>query len=181
MTRQEVEAWGLVGAGAVIIVLLLLDYAPISGPVQKVELTEVPPGAPNQYTIEVNPSPNTPLPPWQAVFPPIPSPTYNLLVSQPCSCSCDEVSQEQGAAFAAQVDALNQQLSSGTIADEAAYFSETPYQNLFATNATQIGAFNAAVGLPAPIVTNNVASPGSASLPGGGEISYTFESASPWG
>lgn len=180
MTRQEVEAWGLVGAGAVIIVLLLLDYAPMQ-PAQNVSITEAPAGPPNQYSIEVKPPIGTPLPPWQIVFPPIPTPEFNLIVAQPCSCSCSEVTEIQGQQFAAQVDALNQMFKNETISNEAAYFSEMPYQNLFATNATGIAAFTSAVGLPNPIPTQNVTTPGNTPLVGGGDLSYTFASANPFG
>lgn len=180
MTRQEVEAWGLVGAGAVIIVLLLLDYAPISQ-APNVSITEAAPAQPNQYVIDVKPPGNQPLPPWQIVFPPLPIPEFNIQVFQPCTCSCDALTEEQGAAFAAQVDQLNAMLKNEAVNNAAAYFSGVPYSDLFATNATGIAAFTSGVGLPNPIDTQNVTIPGGASLPGGGSIDYTFESANPFG
>lgn len=179
MKRQEVEAWGLVGAGAVIIVLLLLDYAPIIQPAASI--TEAAPEPINQYNINVAANPNQPLPPWQIVFPPLPTPEFNLTIAQPCTCSCEALTVEQGQAFAAQIDALNQMLKSEAINNEATYFSETPYQDLFATNATGIGQLTAGVGLPAPIVTQNVTSPGMQDLLGGGSLSYTFDTANPYG
>jgi len=176
MTRSEVEAWGLVGAGAVIIILLLLDYSPIL-PAQNVSITEAAPPPPNAYTFNIQPPTNQPLPPWQAVFPPLPTPEFNILVSNPCSCSCDEVSEIQGENFAGQVAALNQMLKDGAINNAASYFSSIPYSDVFATNATGIAALTANVGLPNPIVTNNVTTPGETSLPGGGSLSYTFDGA----
>lgn len=179
MTRQEVEAWGLVGAGAVIIVLLLLDYAHVSPP--NVSITEAAPPPAEQFNINIPAVPNQPLPPWQIVFPPLPTPEFNITIAQPCTCSCEALTEEQGAAFAAQVDQLNAMLKSEAINNASTYFSDTPYQDLFATNATGIGQFAAGVGLPAPIFTQDVTTPGGASLPGGGSISYTFDQANPYG
>lgn len=184
MNRSELEAWGLVGAGAVIITLLLLDYSPMTA-APAGTITVSPVQTPNPQGTVTVPADNvggTPLPPWQTNYPGVTNPTIDLtILSGPqcgCGCSGQQVVQEQD--LSASINTLNQQLASNTLANEAAYFAGVPDDSLFATNATGIGAFTTAVGLPAPMLSQNVTAPASYSLGNCGSLGYSFQGANPW-
>lgn len=179
MTRQELEAWGLVGAGAIIIVLLLLEYPGAAAPQQVVQET-INPGPAGNYPINVHID-NTPLPPWSINFPPLGNETINLLFAPPCSCACEGAETISTENLSGSIDALNEMLKNGTINSAQSYFAGIPYQDLFATNATGIAAFTTGVGLPVPINTQPVVTPASTDLVGGGSLSYSYQTANPFG
>lgn len=181
MTKSETEAWGLVAFGAVIIVLLLLPWSTVVNNTN-VTLTPVNTDQPQQgVVVPVQVSGGEPIQNTY-VFPNLGNPNINLtiLTGNPCACGCEGQQQIQEVNLTSQIDTLNQQLQSNTIANEASYFAGLPEDDLFATNATGIGAFTSDVGLPNPILPANVTTPATQALVGGGSLSYTFVGASPY-
>lgn len=153
VARETQQAWGLVGFAGIVIILLLLDFGgdssfnvvePSTGSVSW------PPFDPATFEITSVPAGGFP---FYLDLPPLPGPnSYQILAGSPCACSgCGGSRTINGLDLSQQIASLNSSLENQTINTVTQYFAGLPEDDLFATNNSQVGQFNANVGLPAPI------------------------------
>jgi len=149
MSKEERNAWILTGFGAVIIILLLLDWGNTTNVVEPdtggvswpnfdpitLQLTSVPPGG---YPFYYTPGPTSS------------GDTYTYQAGSPCGCGCSGASEVAAADFSAQISQLNSSIQNATIGAVKSFFSGLPGADYWTTNNTQIDVFNGLVGLPAP-------------------------------
>lgn len=151
-SKASQQAWALVGFALVIIILLLLDWGnnenviePSTGGVSW------PPFDPVTYDITTVPPGGFPF--YLNLPPPATADVFNYQPGQPCSCGCAGAATVAGLDLSQQINQLNSSIENSTINTVTQYFSEIPG---WATNNTQIAAFNAAVGLAPPPTTYGI-------------------------
>lgn len=146
MSREEQQAWALAGAGAVIIVLLLLDFG------QPLQTTDVklgpliwPPFDP--FDLKITKVPPNGYPFYLNVNNPDLTAPTSFLPGSPCACGCGEPLSINGLDLSQQMSQLNDMLRANAVELTTYYYAGEPP---WATNADQIGALNNMVGLPGP-------------------------------